>query len=354
MNQVDLSLNALIKRRLSGSPPWGVGGLLLLLGALIFWLAHWHPTQATSPDSAHYLRLATNWRTYDGTFPPGYSLLISLVAFVTQLPALWASKLVNWLALGVFGWRWAGRVGGERATILLVLWLLPGNLRIATYTWSETVFMVLLLEVVWELHLLEQKRSNRAWLLLALLPWVRYAGLFLFGLAPTQLRRAAPLYILFALNLFLTGYLFGGPRLFPTEPWPELARMFGLAILNEFLLYNLTPDVDWTLFWLAGVGQLSVCAGLGWLFRHRIRSIRVAEGISFIRVPIINHLFLTGIAYFLTLFILRTLSPFDPLNERLMAPGSFCWLMAGVLAVQSQHSMMSKSPERAETRTNPS
>ena len=44
----------------------------------------------------------------------------------------------------------------------------------------------------------------------------------------------------------------------------------------------------------------------------------------------------------------------DPLTERLMAPGSVCWLMALVLSIQSRHSIISKSPERAETRTNPS
>lgn len=316
----------------------------LLLGASIFMLAHQHPTQATSPDSAHYLHMATNWRAYNGTFPPGYSMLIALVSFVSQLPVLWASKLVNWLALGVFGWRWTSRVGEKRAVVLLAIWLLPGNLRIATYTWSETVFVVLLLEAVWELHLLEQKRPNRAWLLLTLLPWVRYVGVFLFGLAPSQLRRAAPLYILLALNLFLTGYLFGGPRLFPTEPWPELARMFSLAILNEFLLYNLTSDVNWTLFWLAFLVQVLGVLGLVWFWRSSPTRQQL----------LIKTLLRVGLLYFLTLFILRTLSPFDPLNERLLAPGSMCWLMATVLAFQSQHSMMSKSPERAEMHTNPS
>ena len=42
------------------------------------------------------------------------------------------------------------------------------------------------------------------------------------------------------------------------------------------------------------------------------------------------------------------------LTERLMTPGSICWLVALVVSVQSQHSIINKSPERAETFTNPS
>lgn len=331
----------------------------LFLGLLIAALSVWHPTHGTSPDSAHYLRLATDWRTYDGVFPPGYSLLIWLVSAVTSLSGLWASKVVNWLALGFFGWVWAGRVGAKQAAFLLGIWLLPGNLRIATYSWSETVFIVLLLESVWWL---ERSRANTLWVagLLAALVWVRYVGLFMivynrFITVRRSDRWAIPLYVLgiallLILNFSLTRYLFGGPRLLPTESWPDLLRMVGVAILNEVLLYNYRPGMNAKLFGLVLLGQGLVLAMLSWYVWRK----RIWQPAQSHPNPLVRRLVGVGMVYFLTLFALRTLSPFDPLNERLMAPGSVCWLMALVLASQSQHSIISKSPEWAETLTNPS
>jgi hypothetical protein len=362
-------------------------GIWLVLGLLIAGLSNQHPTHATSPDSLHYLRLATDWRSYDGVFPPGYSLLIRLLSGLTNLPGLWASKLVNWLALGYFGWAWAKRVGAKRAAWMLAIWLLPGNLRIVTYTWSETVFMVLLLDLIWHLHhfFVDQSRKNewRVVGLLVALVWVRYVGLFLGlmlvgyvtfchpdeggSLQANQSRssllrrddknRVAGWYFfclgiatLLIVNLFLTGYFFGGPRLLPTEPWPNLLEMFGVACLNEVLLYDFRPDRSLELVVIIAMGQAVMVISVGWWLRRRV----FRQGVEFVETPLVRWLFGVGAAYFLTLFVLRTISPFDPLNERLMAPGSVCWLLGLVLFVQSQHSIRSKSPDRAETFTNPS
>lgn len=333
----------------------------LFLGLLIVTLSVWHPTQATSPDSAHYLRLVKDWRTYDGVFPPGYSLLIWFVSSITSLPVLWVSKLVNWLALGFFGWAWIKRVGARPTLFLLGIWLLPGNLRIATYTWSETVFIVVLLEAVWWSYRFSVERSRTNALrvagLLVALVWVRYVGLFMVLTAQrsTAVRRTVTLYVLgivllLTLNLTLTGYLFGGPRLLPTEPWDELLRMMGVAVLNEVLLCNYRSGINIELFGLALLGQVSVLVILIWYGRRK----GIRQFNKFTTNPLVRRLAGVGLVYFLTLFVLRTFSPFDPLNERLMAPGSVCWLMALVLAGQSQHSMISRSPERAETLTNPS
>ncbi len=340
-----------------------------LLGILIAGISVWHPTQATSPDSAHYLRLATDWRTYSGIFPPAYSGLIWLVSGITSLPVLWASKLVNWLALGYFGWAWAGRVGAKRAVCLLCIWLLPGNLRLAAYTWSETVFIVVLLEAVWGLNRLqvEPTRNNARRLvgLLVALVWVRYVGLFLYSGAvrrTAMLRWAVrpkgawPLYIilgiapLIILNFYLTGHLFGGPRLLPTESWPELFNMMSVAALNEVLLYEYRPDRQAEFVGSMALAQIfGLITALWWLRRKAIW-----QQMEFNLTPLARQLVGVGLAYFLTLFLLRIFSPFDPLNERLMAPGSVCWLVAFILSIQSQHSIISRSPTRAETLTNPS
>lgn len=335
-------------------------GMWLFLGLLIAGVAVRHPTHATSPDSAHYLRMAADWRTYEGIFPPGYALLIRLVSVLTTVPGLWASKLVNWLTLGYFGWAWANRVGEKRAVWLLAIWLLPGNLRIAAYTWSETVFMVLLLEAVWHLHCfsMEQSRKNewRVAGLLAALIWVRYVGVFvaiiprLHASGCIVKRVLIGLVPLILLNFFLTGYVFGGLRLLPTESWPVLIEMVGIASLNELLLYDYRAGRTLEIVGLALLGQFLMIGAMGWRCWRKKRW-RLA---TFTQKPLARLLFGVGGAYFLTLFLLRTISPFDPLNERLMAPGSICWLVALVLSVQSQHSMISKSPDRAETFMNPS
>ncbi|MCY7356940.1 MAG: hypothetical protein LH609_05625 [Rudanella sp.] len=337
-----------------------------LLGVLVAGISVWHPTQATSPDSAHYLRLATAWSTYTGIFPPGYSGLIWLVSGITSLPVLWASKFVNWLALGYFGWAWACRVGMKRAVFLLCIWLLPGNLRLLAYTWSETLFIVLLLETVWTLNCLQvgptRAHAHRMVGLLVALVWVRYVGLFLvlaqwsIAVRRTAVRRTVSLNILLGiaplilLNHFLTGHPFGGPRLLPTEAWPELLNIVSVAALNEVLLYDYRPgrQTEFVGF-MALVQALEIIIAICWLRRTFI-----GQSVTVIPTPLARRLFGVGLAYFLTLFVLRTISPFDPLNERLMAPGSVCWLVALVISIQSQHSIISRSPERADTFTNPS
>ena len=311
----------------------------VLLGLLILGITTWHPTHATSPDSAHYLRMAADWRTYDGTFPPGYSLLIWLVSAITSLPGLWVSKLVNWLTLGYFGWAWASRVGAKRAVWLLAIWLLPGNLRIVTYTWSETVFIVLLLEAVWGMHRFSGEKTSSNALrvsgLLVALFWIRYVGLFVAIIPRMRAsghivkRTLIGIASLLILNIFLTGHLFGGPRLLLTEPWPELLNMAGIASLNELLLYDYRPERSLEIVGLAMLGQFLIVGVMGWLGWQK-KGWQLA---TFTQKPLVRLLFGVGTTYFLTLFALRFISPFDPLNERLMAPGSSCWLVALALSV---------------------
>lgn len=357
----------------------------LVLGVLLAGLGFVHPTHATSPDSVHYLRMATDFRTYDGAFPPGYPFLIAFISYLTQLPVLWASKLVNWLALGVSGVCWARRIGSGRAAGLLALWLLPGALRVAAYTWSETVFVVLLLEAVWQAHSVWYWQGNTtdsgwasvqlAGLAVALI-MVRYVGLFVLiglagliigyqpkgslgtrmlgrananrrGLTWALLGAGVGVGLLLVFNYTSTGHWVGGPRLAPTDPWPQLLKITALGFANEVFLYNYRPGVNWVGFGLAILMQGSVCL---FLYRNLNRRFRWPPITS-----LATWMAATGLLYWLILIILRILSPFDPLTERLMMPGSHCVLVAVVLALgQSQHSMMSKSPERAEIRTNPS
>ncbi|WP_288424880.1 hypothetical protein [uncultured Spirosoma sp.] len=133
--------------------------LLLVTGGLILGLCVVNPNRFTTVDSGYYLQSATNLLNgqgyvisnngqlaWNGIFPIGYSILIALSSFLTNLSVLWASKLVNVLAVSLSAIAWQYRIGTIRTLWLLSVWWLGGFLKILVSTWSETVFLVVLAE----------------------------------------------------------------------------------------------------------------------------------------------------------------------------------------------------------------
>jgi hypothetical protein len=124
-----------------------------------------NPTHFTSVDSGYYLQSAANliggrgyvveedgrW-VWNGTFPIGYPALIAAGAGFSGLSVLWASKLINIMVVVLSAGLWLRRVGPERTLWLLSIWWMGGFLRILAYTWSETLFLVLLAEWVWAIE----------------------------------------------------------------------------------------------------------------------------------------------------------------------------------------------------------
>lgn len=348
-------------------------GLTVGLVLILCWL---NPNRGTSPDSVYYLAsakhlLAGNGYTvlqegklvWNSIFPPAYSALIAAVAGLTSLPLLWASKVVNLLALGASGWLWLRRLQSRRATWLLSIWWLGSFLKISTYTWSETVFLVLLAEWTWALYrLFNRPAFGRMLGLLALgsaLFLDRYVGGFVFGLAgllafaawwqpawlgqqlglPVSDRLVRLLLILsvagltlirfyFSLNAHLAGSMFGGERFVPTEPLPALLTLLGRSVLNELLLLrDIVPGEADPLVWM-GVAMEALVLGLAIRRWHRTP---VEKSLH----PVVNSLsrffVLTGGFYIVLLLGLRMVSPFSGPNLRLMAPGTYCLLMALLL-----------------------
>ncbi|MVM35435.1 hypothetical protein GO755_35770 [Spirosoma sp. HMF4905] len=346
------------------------------LGVAMAVLILLNPNHFKSIDSAYYLQSATNLLAgrgyvvhengqlvWNGTFPFGYSALISVVSDLTGLPALIASKLVNYLAIGVSGYLWTRRLGVPQALWLLSIWALGGFLKIAVYTWSETVFLVLLAEWVWYLHLfLRNPVASRAFILFLIgyaLFLIRYIGGFVFGLTgiltilvsllPDRIRtqlgitqtRSITLNLLISLaagvlsmsayfwmNRQLSGSFFGGERFVSTESALELTKIFGWAMLNECLLIrDFVPADSNKLAWIGLCIQLLLFSIVyGQQHRHRLPD---GKGPA-ITLLIWLFLFTAGI-YLLVLFSFRTSSPFSNPNLRLMAPFTFCFLWAGGL-----------------------
>ncbi|RIV17942.1 hypothetical protein DYU11_29975 [Fibrisoma montanum] len=348
------------------------------LSALLTLLVRLDARYLTSPDSGYYLQsaarllagqgyvMASDGRlVWNSTFPIGYSALIAAVSGLTGLSVLAASKLVNVLAIGGMGWLWTRRLGANRASWLVSVWWLGQFVRIAAYTWSETVFLVLLAEWVWQLHQFAERpdvaRGLRIWAVATALFLTRYVGGYVVGLMllvallngrlPNRMRQTtglsgnraaatrlvvisfvtlAGMLAYFGINDRLSGSAFGGERFVSTEPAGPLAVLLIRSLLNEsLLLRDLVPGQDTTLVWL-GVGLQTVLVGVGLIRFWRVRPAAVnASRLSRLAGW-------TGVAYFLVLFALRVVSPFAGPNLRLMAPGTFCLLTAGLLWCSEQ------------------
>jgi hypothetical protein len=354
--------------------------LLLLTGGLVLSLGVLNPNHFTSVDSAYYLQSATNMLrgrgyvisegkqpVWNGIFPIGYSALIALLSFLTTLPVLWASKLVNLLALVLSAFAWLYRLGTTRTIWVLSVWWLGSFLKILASTWSETVFLVVLAEWVWCLFrfLPDPTRWHltRLFLVSCALFLIRYVGgyvVVLTGLLVVvgwlnrdRLQQIIRLTIgewglhrlmvcslavltgiraYFHLNNYLSGSPFGGNRFLPTEPTIVLAQLFGRSLLNELLLIrDFVPSQSAVLAW-AGLGlQTFLTVGLYARWRaHR----RVPEPTP--PVSALSRLFLlVGTTYLIALFAIRIVSPFSGPNLRLMAPATFCLLTALLLWIST-------------------
>ncbi|MBC3785245.1 hypothetical protein [Spirosoma utsteinense] len=357
---------------------WGLTGIAVV--ALV-WV---NPTHFTSIDSGYYLQSASSLlagrgyvitedgqQVWNGVFPIGYSALIALFAGLTGLPVLWASKAVNLLAVSLSVVLWQRRLGTNRTLWILSIWWLGSFLRLLAYTWSETVFLVLLAEWVWSLNILLRTPARHRIVRLALLSiglfLLRYIGGYIVGvlaflalalyLTPHRvqsllrvpippgthkaLARVAGLSVAAIstygwLNLHHTDSLYGGERFLPTEPMSTLLRLFARSIGNELLLIrDFLPAVSNQLAWVgAGIQVLWL-----WLVSRRVHQ----QPIPWTHHPdlsfrSLNRLFiLTGGLYIVVLFALRTVSPFSGPNARLMAPATFCFLMAFLLRVGNAH-----------------
>jgi hypothetical protein len=338
---------------------YSVPALWLAQASLVLLLAWANPNHFTTIDSGYYLasaqyllegrgylmQEANGQLVWNGTFPPGYPALIALVALLTQLPVLWASKILNLLAaagLLVFIFRKSGK---RPALLMGALLLLGPFVKLWAHTWSEPLFLVLLL--VWVYSFFQEPAPFGTTLLLGLsLMGVRYAGVFIVPLAGTaalywifkknnpQAQRAAGLGTLWALsfagylwlNYQLSGEWSGGDRLSGRDSLGQVVLLFGKGLLNEvFLLRDATFESGDVLFWLGAGLQLGLMALLGRQLT-RAGTLPPDESTHLLLPP----LWLTASTYLLFLFGLRLFSPFDAPGYRLLSPCTFLFLW-GVL-----------------------
>ncbi|WP_247237269.1 hypothetical protein [Telluribacter sp. SYSU D00476] len=327
---------------------------------LVLLLALFNPNHFTTIDSGYYLASAQylldgqghvyeegGRLVWNGIFPLGYPLCIAIVAFLTQLPVLWASKLVNVLAsaglLLIVQRKW----GVNKALLMGALLLLGPFVKLWAHTWSEPLFLTLLF--FWVYYFFSDDRSIIIVLALGLaLMLVRYAGLFIVPLSAgmalywylTHQRQrglqAAALSLLWALGF--SGYLwlnyqqsgdwYGGDRISGSEPTGQVLLLFGKGLFNElFLLRDATFESSDALFWLGAVIQVL----LVWLMVKEVA--KQKSPIPRDASSPVHYYWLTAGAYLLFLFVLRLISPFDPPGYRLLSPFTFLLIWGCMVSV---------------------
>ncbi|MCF2445461.1 hypothetical protein L0657_15975 [Dyadobacter sp. CY345] len=334
----------------------------LLHSSIILLLAYVNPNHYTTIDSHYYLESAdnllsgngyyifeNNFYNWNSTFPPGYSLAISITSLLTTANDLIASKLVNIAASGV--WliylnRWLGK---EKAIILSCILFLGSFLKLWAHTWSEPLFLIVLFCWTYQFFKLNndlqisRKTFSYLFLLGLLLMLIRYAGIFIIPLALAcclyHIRKKnnkkakayawlltgwATLFIFYlSINKYQSGEIFGGKRFYGNISISENLTAFSKGILNELLI----RDVNFELFNISsmiGTGIQTVVMLL--LFIQNNQRINKPSSLTI-------HFFVVAIGYNIFLFSVRIFSPFDEPGYRLLAPFSFLALCGFCLAL---------------------
>ncbi|WP_218127136.1 hypothetical protein [Catalinimonas alkaloidigena] len=324
-----------------------------------------------SPDSEYYLSCSQNVLDGKGfvldnpqtgqqipftVWPVGYPALIALVAWLTGLPVLWSSKLINLLLLAVaFGW--LRQLAPARAWWLALAFTSATLLEVFSFTWSEAPFLIVLLVFGGALHRYCAGPGGwpRALGLLGLgsaLFLLRYIGAFAFlctaGAAllvwtrPAQFRyRALPLLVVSLVGMIVvvgylsilymqTGFWTGGARFVPAqESLGTFGTMLFKALVGEWVIpYAYYPAMlAKPSFWRVAFVQVGL---FGWGF-YRVRRLASRTRIT---LPAFAWV-LVGISvlYLVALVGLRWLSPFDAFGPRLLAPATLLLLVAGLYTI---------------------
>lgn len=323
-------------------------------------------------DSEYYLELAENLKEGNGFYtsdkcqipvgkspqnqvlfaawPIGYPLMIAFTSAITGLEVFWASKLLNLFLLGL-SFLLLRRINSKYAYLLSGAYCTYTMLAVYTYTWSEAPFnfgCLLLVFLLTQLH--AGNHINRTIVLLFLtgvfLFLSRYIGFFSFGILALaavyfwhrrqqgfSLKLFAAAFLLcflaalyFCVNYYLTGSFSGGDRLANQEPVREFLIKQSCGIMNEFFLVRKhyasgLPDL---LFWVTIAAQGAAIGVIVFLLRDDWGNVYFRDKDKvFPRVC-----FIVAGMYFIILFMLRAISPFDPLDFRLLSPSVLLTLIA--------------------------
>lgn len=339
--------------------------LALAISAIILLRALRDPTGYLTPDSTHYLALATNLGrglglrvansglapaayTPLGEWPVGYPVVLHVTAALFHVTPFAASKLLAMLLVAGAGALIAA-VSGRHGAICALPLGFGGALAIFSSTWSEGPFIaLLLLAAVLLSGLLGSLPERRPWApvwrsfgLAACclgLFLVRYVGAFslsLLGLALcvslgrrayrlAALQTALLLVVAALIGLYLhhnaevTGFATGMPRTPPTDTWSERLAMLAGALWSELVLPLAKFHPGRVGDWLVAAVEAIALAALAVVIarRHRQMIHRPTGDRQTLAFALVGALNLGAI------IVLRWRNQFDPYDFRLLGPGT--------------------------------
>jgi hypothetical protein len=317
-------------------------------------LSYLNPNGYLSPDSTNYLSVAKNLVNGNGyilghdlrrepfaVWPVGYPTLIFIVAKITNLSVFWASKLTNIIL--IFGILLTIRKTFKHQSYLYALVLFFSSyILIYSYTWSETLFIFLLLAFCISIYYFVNKynptTSNYILIFLTTMSQFlsRYIGAFSFGIiallglhyliAQKKYRISIILlsisflcikimFINLYINYKLTGYPTGMPRIEAPESNFQLFYMLSKAIIAELIIPIQSLSKKAIILFIF---QFFILFLLAYKHKDKINKCYLHNEYT------IEKIFLTvGFFYFISIITLRWISHFDGFSYRLLAPGTF-------------------------------
>jgi hypothetical protein len=298
-----------------------------------------------SPDSIMYASTATNIQahgsllTFNKTplvfFPVFYPFFLGVIQFISRVDPIKAGATINaFLFAGVIfttGWIMQKFVAHSRVykwIILAAIILSPGLLEIYTFLWSETLFILeILFFIVAYWHYL-QTRTTKALLIVAIITAIscitRYAGVTIVGTGGLLLLLDNELTIrkkienilifgsvsvsLLAANLLLNRLSTGlstGTREPSITPFSKNLHYFGTVICDWGSLSKAAYPFA---ILIAAVILLSLIGILVWkTYKKHINSYE-------------NIVIAFAVVYGLFIVISASISRYEPINSRLLAP----------------------------------
>lgn len=281
---------------------------------------------------------------YFSVWPLGYPVAIAAVSLITGLDVLWASKLLNFILLGLDLYLlWL--LFGKRAEFIFFYFCSFTMLEILSYTWSENLylsFFLLLLVALKKIHLSTNLNYiTIAYLSLALIGMslARYASLiYFFFVTATMLRyfilkkylqtislfsglligtMAIGIYLY--INYLKSGYISGMPRM-DTQEFNaiELSKAFFKGLYNQLHIikqFRYEGTVDFIFYCILSIAQLML---IGLVYR------KMKDGNLVNTSDYISKLMAWfGFGYLIFLVVTTAISTIDPFDYRTLLPFSF-------------------------------
>jgi len=328
--------------------------LFCLLAFGILFNYYYHPHGFLSPYSNHFLAIAQNQLSGNGYFEIdsqntrfdsilqiGYPTLIFAAAKISRLNVVFASKIVNLLAIGlsliIFR-----KLFGKQAWIYGTVFFIGNIFSIFCNTLAEGPLIFCLIWLCFGLVQFDRTKKNHylTHIFLAALMafFIRYIGIFslcillgtgLYYFTSHQKKESCKIFSVFILSglsmgLFLyynysqTGFISGTIRLSATETPTELILMYGKALIRELNLIYSNINYGFNAF---NFKLLIISFVVEMVIFLAIFSPKLKIQPRNDKLDICFYLFIgTGLIYLILIGMIRWKFKLDPLGSRFMAP----------------------------------